>query len=62
MPNYDVNQSYMLQPPISSNDQHIAAPRKLAGSVTFLSEFNTGLAALKANGGYDKIRNGFFGF
>ncbi len=62
MPQYNVEDSFMLHPPISTNDQHIAAPREIEGSLKFLSEFNTGLAALKASGGYEKIRNGFFGF
>ncbi|SCA55748.1 putative ABC transporter, periplasmic amino acid-binding protein [Candidatus Terasakiella magnetica] len=59
---FNVNQSVILEPAISTNDQHIAASRVLPNSEKFLSEFNTGLAALKANGGYNKIRNGFFGF
>lgn len=62
LPEFNAADVKILEPPISKNDQHIAASRKLENSTKFLSEFNTGLAALKANGGYDKIRNGFFGF
>ncbi len=59
---YDVLKTLVMEPAISINDQHIAASRQLPKSEQFLSEFNTGLAALKANGGYAKIRSTFFGF
>lgn len=62
MGEFDVHDTIILEPAISTNDQHIAAPRALATSEIFLSEFNTGLAALKANGGYQKIKIRFFGF
>lgn len=59
---FHVNKTFILQPPISTNDQHIAASRTKPNSKKFLNEFNTGLAALKANGGYQKIKTQFFGF
>jgi len=62
MNEFDVHETLILEPAISTNDQHIAAPRTLPTSGIFLSEFNTGLAALKANGGYQKIKTQFFGF
>jgi len=59
---YNVRQSVILTPSISTNNQHLAASRMLASSPQMLADFNTGLAALKANGGYQKIRTEFFGF
>ncbi len=62
IPKYDVRKSVVLSPSISTNDQHIAASRLLTSSPQMLADFNSGLAALKANGDYQKIREEFFGF
>ncbi|MDV7340412.1 transporter substrate-binding domain-containing protein [Terasakiella sp. A23] len=62
MDKYDARQSIILSPSISTNNQHIAASRALAGTPQMLADFNTGLAALKASGEYQKIRQDFFGF
>lgn len=59
---YPSEKSLILSPAISTNDQHIAAPRSSEKSLKFLSDFNTGLAAIKANGTYSRIRADFFGF
>ncbi|MTI09832.1 substrate-binding periplasmic protein [Curvivirga aplysinae] len=60
MPEYDPNNIKILSPAISQNDQHIASTIQSEGSLKFLSEFNTGLAAIKANGTYEKIYNRHF--
>jgi polar amino acid transport system substrate-binding protein len=62
MPGYSTKDIKVLNPAISRNDQHIAATKRQPNSEEFLADFNTGLAALKANGDYWKIRQSFFGF
>lgn len=60
MPGHDIEEVRTLLPAISSNDQHIAATRLKNSSLKFLSEFNTGLASLKASGDYDRIHKKHF--
>jgi polar amino acid transport system substrate-binding protein len=62
LPDYVLDETYVLDPAISINDHHIAASRQLPNSEKFLAEFNTGLAALKASGRYRAIKTEFFGF
>lgn len=62
MNDYDISRSIIMNPAISVNDQHIAAPRNSPSSEKMLSIFNTGMAAIKANGSYQETRKVFFGF
>lgn len=62
MSEYDINKSLILTPPISINDHHIAVSHNLPDAMKLLTDFNTGLAALKASGGYQQTRKRFFGF
>ncbi len=62
MDEYDISKTQVLEPSISVNDQHIAASINAPRSLYFLSEFNTGLAALKASGKYNDIRTSYFRF
>ena len=62
MPEFDRQRAVVLEPEISINDHHIAASRLTPSSLDFLAEFNTGLAAIKANGAYANIKHEFFGF
>ncbi len=62
MNEYDIEKSLILTPPISINDHHIIVSRTLPDGLKLLTDFNTGLAALKASGDYQQTRKRFFGF
>lgn len=62
MNEYNINKSLILTPPISINDHHIAVSHSLPDGEKMLTDFNDGLAALKASGAYQQTRKRFFGF
>ncbi|NVK17796.1 MAG: transporter substrate-binding domain-containing protein [Methylocystaceae bacterium] len=62
MDDYDISRTIIMSPAISTNDQHLAAPRYQPNTEKMLNAFNTGMAAIKANGTYNKTYMDFFGF
>ncbi|WP_246540580.1 substrate-binding periplasmic protein [sulfur-oxidizing endosymbiont of Gigantopelta aegis] len=48
-----------LPNPLSSRKLYIAAPKENSGSKALISKFNKGLAAIKKDGTYQKIINGY---